>query len=89
MTDQQKTCMDCPHHLVINDPDPNDWFCDDDKAVVCKLKDNDKQDTQSKYLSDRHPNKVVEPSIRPYKLREEAIVPEWCPIKDQENGMDK
>lgn len=28
-------CMDCPHHLVRPDPDPDDWFCDDDEKVVC------------------------------------------------------
>jgi hypothetical protein len=28
-------CMDCPHHQVVADPDPTDWFCDDDIAVLC------------------------------------------------------
>lgn len=28
-------CMDCPHHRVYPDPDPDDWFCDDDEKVVC------------------------------------------------------
>ncbi len=29
-------CMDCPMHLVEPDPDPNDWFNDDDELVLCK-----------------------------------------------------
>jgi hypothetical protein len=29
-------CMDCPHHQVEMDPDPYDWFCDDDERVYCK-----------------------------------------------------
>lgn len=30
-------CTKCPHHEVRSDPDPDDWFCDDDVKVVCKL----------------------------------------------------
>ena len=36
MTDKRKTCIGCPSHEVLLDPDPNDWFCDDDVKVVCK-----------------------------------------------------
>ncbi len=36
ITKKTKTCLDCPDHEVINDRDPDDWFCDDDIAVVCK-----------------------------------------------------
>ena len=28
-------CMDCVSHVVMPDPDPNDWFCDDDMKVKC------------------------------------------------------
>jgi len=34
-------CMDCPNHSVQNDPDPHDWFCDDDLKVVCLLSRQD------------------------------------------------
>lgn len=30
-----KNCMDCPFHSVQADPDPHDWFCDDDEKVIC------------------------------------------------------
>jgi hypothetical protein len=33
--------MDCPHHRVERDPDPYDWFCDDDVKVVCTLAQRD------------------------------------------------
>lgn len=36
MTDEEKTCINCPSHEVLPDPDPYDWFCDDDVKVVCK-----------------------------------------------------
>lgn len=29
-------CTKCPAHVVQSDPDPHDWFCDDDVKVVCK-----------------------------------------------------
>ena len=29
-------CLDCPFHSVERDPDPDDWFNDDDVKVVCK-----------------------------------------------------
>lgn len=28
-------CMDCAYSRVLNDYDPDDWFCDDDKKVIC------------------------------------------------------
>lgn len=31
------SCIDCPQHEVRPDPDPLDWFCDDDVKVVCML----------------------------------------------------
>ena len=30
-----ENCMDCPSHSVERDPDPDDWFCDDDQKVIC------------------------------------------------------
>ena len=45
------SCLDCPHHKVIADPDPDDWFNDDDCATVCTKMKNDKQDKKSKWVS--------------------------------------
>lgn len=28
-------CLDCPHHKLEMDPDPLDWFCDNDEKTVC------------------------------------------------------
>ncbi len=75
-----KTCLDCPFHKVISDPDPNDWFCDDDQAVVCTKSKNKNQDTSSKYVSDRQEFKCVTSSCRPYKLEKESNIPSWCPL---------
>ena len=35
VTIQLSNCIDCTHHKVMRDPDPSDWFCDDDVKVVC------------------------------------------------------
>jgi Fe-S-cluster containining protein len=59
----KKTCIDCPSHEVLSDPDPYDWFCDDDVNVVCKKN-----------------GKNITVACRPYQIRKECEIPEWCPI---------
>ena len=56
-------CIDCPFHDVLPDPDPNDWFCDDDVKVIC-----------------RKLNKEVTWMCRPYNIRKESEIPDWCPL---------
>lgn len=73
------SCIDCNSHSIINDPDPNDWFCDDDKAIVCTNVNNPKRDVNSSHASDRQEYRVVMCAIRPYNLRKESKVPDWCP----------
>ena len=29
-------CSECSEHEIQPDPDPFDWFCDDDVKVLCK-----------------------------------------------------
>jgi len=74
-------CIDCPNHILLHDPDPFDWFCDDDCAVACTLKENDKKDEESKYLADRQNYKLITSSCRPYNKRKECSTPDWCPKK--------
>ena len=59
-------CMDCPHHLALPDPDPEDWFNDDDERVVCT------QDGTRKEITSM---------CRPYNKRKECETPDWCPLK--------
>ena len=74
-------CIDCRHHKIIPDPDPKDRFNDDDVAVVCKEMLNGKRDFASPYLSERNEFASISVSVRPYNLREESIVPKWCPFR--------
>lgn len=73
-------CLDCPFHNVIPDPDPNDWFNDDDVAVVCRKMNNDKMDENSRYAADHQAFKTVTISCRPYATRRESETPKWCPL---------
>jgi hypothetical protein len=61
-------CVDCPKHSVRPDPDPNDWFCDDDVKVVCTASQN----------------KEITVACRPYNTRKECTIPKWCPLRKQE-----
>jgi hypothetical protein len=76
------TCLRCPHHEVIPDPDPHDWFNDDDVAVVCNLAPNPDRDPKSSRYSVRQGRRCVASSCRPTRTRllEESAIPSWCPL---------
>lgn len=73
-------CMDCPESSVIPDPDPDDWFCDDDCAVVCRKTRNDEMTPTSRHAAERSEYRAVTVACRPYNRRRESDRPEWCPI---------
>jgi hypothetical protein len=74
-----KICLECPNHKVIRDPDPDDWFNDDDMAVIC-LKERQTPDPKSRYVSDSQPYRCITKSCRPYNLDKETYIPNWCPL---------
>lgn len=74
-----ENCTKCPNHLIINDRDPHDYFCD--VAVVCTKVKNDKQDINSKYLSEHSPHRAITVACRPYNIQKESNTPQWCPLK--------
>lgn len=76
-----ENCIDCKNHVVVNDPDPTDWFCDDDVAVLCKLSLNK---TKSKYYSSGQlfEYEPITVSCRPHYIRKECDVPVWCPLNE-------
>ncbi len=87
--EKEKTCLGCSDHETILDPDPHDWFCDDDSAVVCKITPNPNIKPTSEYVADRQEFRVVACSCRPYNLKKEATIPEWCPKKKKRSGTVK
>lgn len=80
----------------MNDPDPNDDFCDDDCLVCCKIKLKDEEDEawdeycvetlkamgikKSHYHHDDVIYRCITVSCRPYNLRKECEYPDWCPM---------
>lgn len=58
-------CTECPHHEIQSDPDPEDWFCDDDVKVYCKV-------------AKKHATTGCRPYNA---KKETAPVPTWCPLK--------
>lgn len=62
-----ENCIDCPYHLILFDPDPNDSFCNDDRKVLCQKSDN----------------RIITVGCRPYMLRKECTVPSWCSLKKE------
>jgi len=78
-------CTKCEHHEIIPDPDPNDWFCDDDVAVICKkAPGNPRFDSKSKYYSERQDFKCITVACRPYHIEKECQTPGWCPLTTNE-----
>ncbi len=76
------SCLKCPNHKVISDPDPNDWFCDDDVAVVCTVSPNKERNCVSKWRTDRQEFAIIGASIRPYNIKKEITnIPTWCPLR--------
>lgn len=75
-----KYCTECPNHRVVPDPDPTDWFCDDDCAVLCTLKKATSKDPLSN-CGHAWEFKAVSLSCRPYQVTKESPVPSWCPLK--------
>ena len=76
-----ENCIDCPNHEVSPDPNPYDWFCDDDIKVRC-IKSNNQIGKRT-----RNDNlKIGEPYItvacRPHNKRNECKIPDWCPLKN-------
>lgn len=59
-------CTKCQFHEVQRDPDPYDWFCDDDVKVVCK--------------KTKRANNEITVACRPYNIRRESARPKWCPL---------
>lgn len=74
------SCLDCPFHKIIPDPDPHDSFNADDVAVVC-TKTNNLPNENSLYAADRQQYKPISVGDRPYQINHEYIkIPTWCPL---------
>ena len=73
--------MDCPSHKVIADPDPHDWFNDDDEAVLCTLtQGNPNHNSEGEWHHEKqNEHRCITVMCRPYQKRSECETPPWCP----------
>lgn len=79
----KRLCFFCPHAKVLPDPDPTDWFNDDDEAIVCTKLPSDEK---SKFRRGHQmPNKLIEGMLRPYETRK-VNSPNWCPLGPEEDN---
>jgi hypothetical protein len=74
-------CMDCKNHVVVADPDPTDWFCDDDQAVLCGVTPRGETDNNRWRDNKPFPFRVITTSCRPHQKRKECEAPKWCPLE--------
>jgi hypothetical protein len=74
-----KSCIECPFHKVIPDPDLDDWFNDDDMAVICT---KEKNELKGKFNSPAYQqeHRIVESSLRPHEVKGIDYIPVWCPF---------
>lgn len=69
-----KHCVECPYHKVVSDPDPDDWFNDDDCAILCTQLEKSKDS--------RFPYKAIDVALRPYQV-DKVKVPSYCPLLNE------
>jgi hypothetical protein len=77
-------CAKCPHQEVLPDPDPFDWFCDDDVKVKCNL-------SRSAYEGNERKEPYITVGCRPFNVgnKYETSIPNWCPVSKKEKETAK
>lgn len=77
--DEISCCLECNAHEVLPDPEPGDRFCDDSVAVRCMAADQSKTTYYKESIRAGEPYVTV--ACRPYDMRKETKIPDWCPRK--------
>ncbi len=70
-------CIDCKFHKIVSDPDPHDWFNDDDVAMLYTKLPPDNNSTF--YGGGKTPYFMISGSLRPYEISKVEI-PKECPL---------
>lgn len=67
-------CAICVHAQTYPDPDPFDWFCDDDVKVICEAVP---LGVNGEPMGGKN---QITGACRPYMVVAEcSYIPEWCP----------
>ena len=84
------SCIQCEFHKIVNDKSPDDWFNDDDEAVLCSKSSN--VNFEKSAVGDLFRYRPITVSCRPYQTEKETTpIPSWCPMgfnKKSEDGKD-
>lgn len=75
-------CTQCASHIVEPDPDPEDWFCDDDVKVRCVR-------SSALYRGNFRKEPYITVGCRPYRIKDEADIPDWCPLLKRDDQKEK
>lgn len=73
-------CVMCSNHVVEPDPDPTDWFDDDDVKVRCRL--STKTQASGRAVTEEP---YITVGCRPYMIEKECSIPSWCPLIKKES----
>ena len=68
-------CSNCSNHIIEPDPDPSDWFNDDDIKIRCTL-------SKAPYRGNRCNEPYITVACRPYNTGKEDDTPSWCPLNN-------
>jgi hypothetical protein len=78
--EKPENCFSCRNHKMVPDPDPIDFFRDNDQAMVCVLVNNPKYSTDAYRISDRQAYKVIGYGIEVFDNERKIPIPSWCPL---------
>lgn len=74
-------CAICKFLVIESDPDPDDWFNDDDQKARCTLSPAD----PNAFSGEPYVTRVS----RPYQTKDECCyIPDWCPLKKAPEVID-
>jgi hypothetical protein len=86
-------CTQCPHHRWQSNPDPDDWFRDDECDLICTY--NNKANIISSSLNvfeQKNPNyttSLVPLNKAQFEVSLSITVPKWCPLKKKPTKKHK
>jgi len=87
-------CSHCPHHELVDDPDPFDWFGSNDSAIICthpdcvKTYQNDAAKEYDEHRGWHSPGQTrVAGRLGAFDV-DKVRIPQYCPFLKNENNVE-